>query len=78
MTQPPHQCQYSDKIDRMAKQVEEMHAKMFVGNGQPSWSVRLDRLEQAEDRRVWLQRTVLGAAVCSMVASVWALFGGRQ
>ena len=76
-SQPPHVCQYSERIDRMCRQVDEMHSKLFVGNGQPSLMVRVDRLEQSEDRRVWLQRTVVGAALGSVVASLWALFGGR-
>ena len=76
-SQSKHECHYAEKIGRMADQVAEIHKKLFVGNGQPSVMVRVDRLEQAEDRRMWMQRAILGTVIVSVISSVWALFGVR-
>lgn len=43
------------------------------GNGQKGHNVRLDRLEQAQERQKWFTRAVGGAVVTAAVAALWAL-----
>ena len=51
----------SQKLDRILRHLE--------GNGREGLLVRVDRLEQAEQRRSWLVR-VIAAAVVALIAKV--------
>jgi len=61
-----------DRIEDDVKVIKEL----LTGNGDPSKGliIRVDRLEQAEQRRVWAVRTSVGAAIGSMLALIIKLF----
>ena len=73
--QPP--C---EEIIEVRGLVRETHAttkrleKLLTGNGEPSKGmvVRVDRLEQAEGRRSFITKTLIGAWVAAVAGSVWA------
>jgi hypothetical protein len=77
-------------LEGLAEKVEDRHEKddvryerlarvIYGENGKkdaPGLLVRLDRLEQAQERSKWFARTVGGAAVALALAGLWALLAG--
>ena len=70
-------CRMEETIRKMADQMDEMHSQMFVGNGTPSISVRLDRVEQSHETSKWLTRTALGASITTIVGLAIAWLSGH-
>lgn len=66
----------NEEIYRTVKRIEEI----LTGNGHPANGlvVRVDRLEQAEQRRGWWSKTALGAAITAAIGSLWAITKGHS
>ncbi|MEM9066282.1 MAG: hypothetical protein AAGB51_12420 [Planctomycetota bacterium] len=68
-------------FDRLEGKIDRLADYVWRGNGKEPLTVRMDRIEtsHANDlrRRTWFSRTVLGAAVTSAAASLWAWMGAR-
>ena len=60
MTQP---CTEKDTLKRIEDKIDEMHAKMFIGNGTPSLLVRVDRLETFKAAAMWAIGLVTGGGL---------------
>ena len=56
----------SGKLDRILKHLE--------GNGREGLIVKVDRLEQSEERRKWALRAIAGAVVGLAVKAFWGVF----
>lgn len=54
------------KLDRILK--------LLDGNGTPGMLIRMDRLEQAENRRKWGVRALAGAIVGIVGRMIWGMF----
>jgi hypothetical protein len=54
----------------VARQVDEMHKVLCVGNGTPGLLTRVDRLEQSAERSKWWTRAAGGAALTALVANL--------
>ena len=77
-------------VEHHVEKVEKRHeaddarnqrvARVLYGeNGKkdaPGLLVRLDRLEQAQERSKWFTRTLGASALALAVAALWALLGG--
>ena len=67
---PPSQSQ----IDRIEKQVEDLH-KYVVGTPEnPGVHMRVDRLEQTHKRHQWYLGTGLTAAMGALATAFFSLF----
>lgn len=60
-----HAC--IDKVD------QRIEASLHGSMAQPGLVVRLDRLEQAQERTRWLTRAIIGAVVTLAVGGLWSL-----
>ena len=49
-TQLRYEAAILDKLSVVSASVEDLHNRMFVGNGTPAYTTRLDRLEQVQRR----------------------------
>jgi hypothetical protein len=60
-----------DRFDSFEKKIEKIN-DLLSGNGTPEKGIiiRLDRLEQTEQRRTWLLRTTLVSAIGAVVATI--------
>lgn len=58
-----HLQKLEETVDRLVHSIE--------GNGQPGIKIRIDRLEQNAETRRWFTRTALGAAIGSIVVSIF-------
>ena len=59
--------------------LKELNTKLFVGNGTPSFSTRVDRLEQKQSRRDTHFFVVYGAVITALAISVvGAIFAYRS
>lgn len=71
-------CEVTDRLERILTGGEEP-AKGLVTRfevAEAKAQARVEEAERAEERRRWLIRTTLGAAIAALVLSVWkALFG---
>lgn len=68
-----------EQFKKILDRLDEIHGKLFVGNGQPAMNVRLDRLEQshkASTKAFWIAITAL---IVVMIGAVWDLVskGGK-
>jgi hypothetical protein len=61
----------ADAMKTLSGKVEEIHSRLFVGNGQPPISVRLDRIER-EHQQAEKHRGVMWTAVVGVVVSLAA------
>ena len=68
-----------EQINNIEKLTKEIHRAIYIGDGlnNPALVTRLDRLEQAETRRVWLIRAAVGSAISAFIAAVYSLFGTK-
>lgn len=70
-----HICTEKDTLARIERTLNEMHNKMFVGNGTPAVMVRIDRVERVVQAAMWaaglLGGTGLVAGVSAIVLHVW-------
>lgn len=69
------ECSQQDRLERMDRMISEMHKHMFLGNGTPSWMVRLDRVEGVVKAIV----TTFGAVALAGIVSLcgvgfWHIF----
>ena len=64
-----HQRPLLDRLDLLTT--------LLTGSASPEKGIvlRLDRIEQAEKRRVWIIRSVIGACITAFLSSLAALFG---
>lgn len=62
-----------DQLDRIEAKVDKLSQYVWLGNGKPPLTVRMDRIEQAESKRVWWNRTWATAAIGAVVVSLWNL-----
>ena len=51
---PDQQCPFKELLHRIESKLDNLHDKMFVGNGTPSYMVRLDRTETVVKVLIWL------------------------
>lgn len=69
----------NEQLDRIEKQLAEisgqLHRALHGNNGTPGIYIRLDRMEQSEQRRVWHMRALWGAVVAAIGQSVAQWFG---
>lgn len=70
-----------DDFDRLEGKVDKIADYVWRGNSRDPLTVRMDRIERAQDsdvrRRTWFSRTIVGAALTSTVAAMAAWMGGR-
>jgi hypothetical protein len=63
-----------DRFDEIVSKIDDLRNKLFVGNGQPSLMVRVDRLEQCKkstSRTLWIAVT---AFVTAAAGAIWEMF----
>jgi hypothetical protein len=73
-----HNCKYEDKIARMSEQVDDIHRRLFIGNGSPSMATRLDRLEQAAESRSRHWWAIYPLVVGALLTAAVALWQGQH
>jgi hypothetical protein len=56
----------SEKVDDVRDEIEKFN-HTINGNGTPGMKVEIDRLKQAEARRRWLNRAVIGTVLSIIV-----------
>lgn len=63
------------KLDELNKKIERL-SDYIDGNGSPERGiiVRLDRLEQSEQKRSWLLKTTIAAALGALASSIITWF----
>lgn len=65
-----------NKLDANNKMTQEMHRCLFGSASVDGLKVRVDRIEQTEDRRKWAVRT-LGVGMAGMACTaIWTWFKG--
>lgn len=64
------------KVTHLEKEVQALSESWF-GNGKPGVKVRLDRLEQKEEGRKWMERAVLITMLGLVVTTVYNLLTGQ-
>ena len=53
----PEDCKI--RFDKIDSKLDDIHNRLFVDNGKPAFSTRLDRLEQAQKgRNIWIDRAI--------------------
>jgi hypothetical protein len=65
-----------EKFDEIICKLDTINNKLFIGNGNPSLVIRVDRLEQAKKlagKALWL---AAGAWVVLIVGSLWKVITG--
>jgi len=67
----PEQCKV--RFDKIDEKLDDIHKRLFVGNGHASLATRLDRLEQSESGRRKLNLMVIGAVVVVLIETGWSL-----
>jgi hypothetical protein len=67
MTQP---CTEKETLHRIEAKIDEMHSKMFIGNGTPAMTVRIDRLETFKAVTVWAAGLVTGGGIVWGAATI--------
>lgn len=57
----------------------DLLTELLTGNGEPSKGlvVRVDRLEQSEERQRWWVGTAVGSAAAAVFAGAWSVLTGR-
>jgi hypothetical protein len=67
-----------DRFDEIITKLDDLNAKLFVGNGTPSIVVRMDRLEQSKEsssKIVWL---AVSAFITAAAGFVWSFFFDKR
>jgi hypothetical protein len=59
-----------DKLTRIERMVDDIHERLFVGNGKPSLTTLLDRHDQQLAALRWALGVVI-VAMISVVAKLW-------
>ena len=59
-----------DKLARVERMVEDIHERLFVGNGKPSMMTLIDRHDQQLGALRWVLGVVV-VAVVGVVVKVW-------
>ena len=59
-----------DKLARVERMVEDIHERLFIGNGKPSLTTLIDRHDQQLGALRWVLGVVV-VAVVSVVVKVW-------
>jgi hypothetical protein len=67
----PEQCK--TRFDKIDEKLDDIHNRLFVGNGHASLVTRLDRLEQSENGRKKLNLMVVGAVVVVLIETGWSI-----
>jgi len=66
----------SEELRSRAEEGEAVERLLYGHNGAPGLVIRLDRLEQAQERGRWVTRAVVGAVVTLLVGGVWSALAG--
>jgi len=61
-----------DKMDDMQIDVEKIETTLN-GNGKAGYNVRMDRLEQSENRRKWLNRTLYAGFISLVLYEIFQI-----
>lgn len=78
MIPPPIESQLS-RIERKVDELtEKLDAELNGHRGQAGIRVRMDRLEQTEERRTFWTRTIGATAVTAIVLSLWNFITGPK
>jgi hypothetical protein len=62
------------RFDEIIDKLDSLNSRLFIGNGQPSMMVRLDRLEQCKQstsKTLWIAVT---AFVTAAAGAIWEMF----
>ena len=59
-----------DKLDRLDDSHGDLHKRMFVGNGTPAMTVRIDRCERVAAAGTWIAALCVTAIVGLIVAAI--------
>ena len=77
---PEQQCPFKESLGRIEsgivdvrKDVKDIHAHIFIGNGKPSIMIRLDRSEQAHERQRKVFNWFAGITAAVIVGLVLAV-----
>ena len=60
-----HVCTEKETLERIERKLDELHGRMFVGNGTPSISVRIDRVEQVQKVALWVASALGGGGLAA-------------
>ena len=63
-------ARHDTEQEKAENRVEEA---LHGSNDKPGLEIRIDRLEQAHERSVWVTRSVVGAVLTLLVGAIWAL-----
>jgi len=64
------------RIEHDDNRWNRMNRTVYGFNGSPGLLIKLDRLEQAQERSRWLMRTMVGAVAVLFVGGVWSILVG--
>jgi hypothetical protein len=67
MTQP---CTERATLERIEKSLNEIHQKLFIGNGTPALTVRVDRMERVQAVGLWAVGLVTGGGIVWGTAAI--------
>lgn len=67
---PADQCPHGEKLDRIEEKLDGMDRYLRGDHETLGVTVRLDRLEQSENRRNWWTTTSVGAALAALTGAV--------
>ena len=55
-----------DRLRRLERMIEDIHQRLFIGNGRPSLTTQIDR----HDQQLGAIRWVLGATIVVLIGSI--------
>ena len=67
MTQP---CTEKATLERIEKKLDDMHYRMFQGNGTPALMTRVDRMERVQAVGLWAVGLVTGGGIVWGAAAI--------
>lgn len=76
VTLEAHTKRFDEAQETQAEQDDRVSRLIWGHNGTPGLVVRLDRLEQAQERSRWAARAMGGAIITLLVGGLWALLTG--
>lgn len=66
-----------EQFEKILDRLEEIHSKLFVGNGQPAINVRIDRLEQSHRSATKAMWIAIAAFITAGCGTIWAIMTGK-
>lgn len=60
------------QLDRIEKRIEDIHEVLHGdgSDGNPGLKIKVDRLVQDANRRGWMAKTALGAAIAALLSTI--------